>query len=63
MREIQPLVLTEDRLWNYETKFCSEETMDGVDCCVLQVRPRQILFWTAAFFRAAFLPSARLTSR
>ena len=36
-------MLTEDRLWNYETKFRGEETMDDVDCWVLQVRPRQIL--------------------
>jgi hypothetical protein len=43
IRNIQPLVLTEDRLWNYETKFRGEETMDEVDCWVLQVRPRQIL--------------------
>jgi len=43
IRDIQPLVLTEDRLWNYETKFRGEENMDGVDCWVLQVRPRQIL--------------------
>jgi hypothetical protein len=43
IRDIQPLVLTEDRLWNYETKFRGEETMDDVDCWVLQVRPRQIL--------------------
>jgi hypothetical protein len=43
IREIQPLVLTEDRLWIYETKFRGEETMDQVDCWVLQVRPRQIL--------------------
>jgi hypothetical protein len=43
IREIQPLVLTEDRLWNYETKFRGEESMDAVDCWVLQVRPRQIL--------------------
>ncbi len=42
VRDIQPLVLTEDRLWNYETRFRGEETMDGVDCWVLQVRPRQI---------------------
>ncbi|MGA2272229.1 MAG: hypothetical protein ABSH00_01660 [Bryobacteraceae bacterium] len=42
-RDIQPLVLTEDRLWNYETKSRGDETMDGVDCWVLQVRPRQIL--------------------
>ena len=43
IRNIQPLVLTEDRLWNYETKFRGDETMDDVDCWVLQVRPRQIL--------------------
>jgi hypothetical protein len=43
IRNIQPLVLTEDRLWNYEIKFRGEETMDGVDCWVLQIRPRQIL--------------------
>uniref|UniRef100_Q01QL9 Outer membrane lipoprotein-sorting protein n=1 Tax=Solibacter usitatus (strain Ellin6076) TaxID=234267 RepID=Q01QL9_SOLUE len=43
IRNIQPLVLTEGRLWNYETKFRGEENMDGVDCWVLQVRPRQIL--------------------
>jgi len=36
-------VLTEDRLWNYETKFRGEETVDDVECWVLQVRPRQIL--------------------
>src|ERR1051325_8786943 len=42
IRDIQPLVLTEDRLWNYETKFRGEETMDDLDCWVLQVRPRQI---------------------
>jgi hypothetical protein len=43
IREIQPLVLTEDQLWNYETKFRGDENMDDVDCWVLQVRPRQIL--------------------
>jgi hypothetical protein len=43
LREIQPLVLTQDRLWNYETRFRGEENMDGVDCWVLQVQPRQIL--------------------
>jgi hypothetical protein len=43
IRDIQPLVLTTDRLWNYEVKFKGEEPMDGLDCWVLQVRPRQIL--------------------
>jgi hypothetical protein len=43
IRDIQPMVLSEDRLWNYETRFRGEERMDDVDCWVLQVRPRQIL--------------------
>ncbi len=43
IREIQPMVLTDDRLWNYQTEFKGEEAMDGVDCWVLQVKPRQIL--------------------
>ena len=43
IRDIQPLVLTEDRLWNYDTRFRGDEAVDDVDCWVLQVRPRQIL--------------------
>ena len=43
IRDIQPFVMTEDQLWNYETKFRGDEKVDGVDCWVLQVRPRQIL--------------------
>ena len=43
IRHIQPLVLTLDQLFNYESKFKGEETMDNVDCWVLQVRPRQLL--------------------
>jgi hypothetical protein len=43
IRNIQPFVMTEDQLWNYENKFRGDEKMDGVDCWVLQVRPRQIL--------------------
>lgn len=43
IRNIQPLVLTEERLWNYETRPRGDENVDGVDCWVLQVSPRQIL--------------------
>ncbi|MEO8594259.1 MAG: hypothetical protein ABI759_13145 [Candidatus Solibacter sp.] len=43
IRNIQPLVLTEEQLFNYEVKFRGDETVDDVDCWVLQVRPRQIL--------------------
>jgi hypothetical protein len=43
IRDIQPLVLTTDRLFAYETRFRGEEKVDDIDCWVLQVRPRQIL--------------------
>ncbi len=43
IRGIQPFVMTEDQLWIYETKFRGDETIDGIDCWVLQVRPRQVL--------------------
>jgi len=43
IRDIQPFVLVEDFLPIYETKFRGDENIDGIDCWVLQVRPRQIL--------------------
>lgn len=41
MREVQPFLFTTDELWLYETKFRGDEVADGIDCWVLQVRPRQ----------------------
>src|SRR5579871_6137545 len=43
IREIQPFLLTTDQLFLYETKFKGEEIVDGIDCFVIQIRPRQIL--------------------
>jgi hypothetical protein len=43
IRNIQPLLLTPDLLPRYEIRFRGEETMDGHDCWVLEMRPRQIL--------------------
>jgi len=43
IREIQPFLLTKDQAFLYETQFRGEETIDGVDCFVIQIRPRQIL--------------------
>ena len=43
LRDIQPLLLTTERLFMYESKFRGEETVDGVDCWVLEIKPRQIL--------------------
>jgi hypothetical protein len=43
LREVQPFLFTPEQLFIYETKYKGEETVDGIDCWVLQVRPRQIL--------------------
>ena len=43
IREVQPFLLTQDQAFLYETQFRGEENMDGVDCFVVQIRPRQIL--------------------
>ena len=43
IREIQPLLITRENLFMYESKFKGEELVDGVGCWLLQVRPRQIL--------------------
>ncbi len=43
IRDVQPFLLTKDQAFLYETQFRGEENMDGVDCFVVQIRPRQIL--------------------
>ena len=43
IREIQPLTLSEEQLWNYDTRIRGDEMVDDVDCWVLQIKPRQIL--------------------
>lgn len=43
IREVQPFLLTKDQAFLYETVYRGEETVDGIDCFVLRIRPRQIL--------------------
>ena len=43
IREIQPFLLTKDQKFLYETNYKGEETIDGIDCFVVRIRPRQIL--------------------
>jgi len=43
LRDVQPFLFTSGQRFLYETKFRGEETVDGVACFLLQVRPRQIL--------------------
>jgi hypothetical protein len=43
IRNIQPFFLTAETLWQYSGKYKGEETMDGVQCFVESVGPKQIL--------------------
>jgi hypothetical protein len=43
IREVQPFLLTKEQAFLYETRFRGEEAMDGADCYVLHIRPRQLL--------------------
>jgi hypothetical protein len=43
IRDVQPFVLNEDNLWNYETTFKGLESIDGEACYVYRLKPRQVL--------------------
>ncbi len=43
MRDIQPLLLTPERLPLYDVRARGDERLDKHDCWVLQVKPKQIL--------------------
>lgn len=43
LKEIQPMLLTTESLFLYETRYRGEDTVEGRDCWLLEIRPRQIL--------------------
>lgn len=43
IREIQPMLVTRDNLFMYESKFRGEEELNGISCWLMEIRPRQIL--------------------
>ncbi len=49
IRNIEPLLLSTDKVPFYEAKYQGEERMDNEKCFVVQIRPRQILS-TQRFF-------------
>ncbi|HYO82216.1 MAG TPA: hypothetical protein VES20_12495 [Bryobacteraceae bacterium] len=49
LRDIQPLLLTTERLRLYDIQSKGEETLENTVCWVLQVRPRQILYGQRLF--------------
>lgn len=43
LRDVQPFAFTKDQAALYERKFRGDETIDGIDCWVIEIKPRQIL--------------------
>lgn len=43
IREVQPMLLSSERLSLYQVRFKGEEPVEGLSCWVLEVKPRQIL--------------------
>ena len=42
LREVQPFVLTKDTLWRYRLTYKGPESLDGEDCYVYRLAPRQV---------------------
>jgi hypothetical protein len=49
IRHIQPLLTTTEELARYQVRFRGEETVNGIDCWVLDFRPKQLLGGMRAF--------------
>ena len=43
LRDVQPMLITKDTLFLYERKYRGEDTVDGIVCWMLEIKPRQIL--------------------
>jgi hypothetical protein len=43
LREVQPMLVTKDTLFLYDRKYRGEDTVDGIACWLLEIRPKQIL--------------------
>lgn len=43
LREVQPMLITKETLFLYERKYRGEDTVDGIACWMLEIKPRQIL--------------------
>jgi len=41
IREVQPFLFTSEQLWAYQTRYRGEELVEGAQCYLLEVRPRQ----------------------
>ena len=61
IRNIQPLLLTPELLPRYSVRFRGEEMVDGVDCWVLEIKPRQILMGMRLFEGEAWVDKQSLS--
>ena len=43
LREVQPMLITKETLFLYERKYRGEDAVDGIDCWMLEIKPRQLL--------------------
>lgn len=44
LRDIQPALFTLESLGHYQTRARGEETVDGVECWVLELKPKRLLY-------------------
>ena len=43
IRNIQPFVMTAERVWNYDVEYKGDEPVEGTDCWALRIKPKHIL--------------------
>ena len=61
IRNIQPLMFTPEMLPRYQVRFRGEERVDGVDCWVLEIVPRQVFSTFRMFEGMAWVEKESLT--
>jgi len=61
IRYIQPFLLTPDLLPRYFVRFRGDETVDGMDCWVLDIQPRQVLQGMRLFEGLAWIDKKSLS--
>jgi len=61
VRNIQPLLLTPELLPRYQIRFRGDETVDKLDCWVLEIQPRQILMGMRLFEGLAWVDKQTLS--
>lgn len=61
VREVQPFLFTKDLLWLYDVRPRGDEKLDGVDCWVLTVKPKQVFEGQRLFEGEMWIDKSDLT--